>query len=468
MEAILRGIAPDGGLYVPEVIPKLDWKELRGLRYDGLAKRILGAYFTDYTADDLEEVVSAAYDTGFETEEPVVLRRIGERRALLELWHGPTLAFKDMALQVLPQLLRIARKKRGEQGEILILTATSGDTGKAAMEGFSGVEGFRVVVFYPLGGTSALQRRQMLTHREDNVRAFALRGDFDACQRGVKRLFGDEAFRDELEGKGIRLSSANSINIGRLVPQIVYYYYAYLEAVRRGMLAEGELMDVVVPTGNFGNILAARYAKEMGLPIGRLCLAANSNRVLFDFLSTGVYDRRRELVKTSSPSMDILVASNLERYLYLLFGGDAERVRELMRRLDEEGVYEVDPELLDVEAGWADETETAEAIREIYKEDGVLIDPHTAVAISADDARGAERFTVIASTASPFKFADKVLRSIGEDVPTEGALDVVAEAAGTELPLPIREMNRLKADEEIAVRAEEMEAAIRGWLGESA
>lgn len=333
-EAILRGIAKDGGLYVPESFPNLydSLKKEKGLSYEELAFKVIKEYFTDIDENDLMSAINDAYNNRFDVK---------VEKGFLELYHGPTCAFKDAALLFLPQIMKRARKKLGVTDEVVILTATSGDTGKAALEGFKDVEGFKVVVYYPKNGVSAIQERQMATQEGKNVKVFGINGNFDNAQTGVKEIFGDEEFKGELAKEGIRLSSANSINIGRLVPQIVYYFYGYFKLVQQGVIKEGEEINVVVPTGNFGNILASHYAKEMGLPIHKFICASNENKVLTDFFQTGTYDKRRELVLTESPSMDILVSSNLERLLFEACGRNGEEVKNLMESLNNGGVYKV-------------------------------------------------------------------------------------------------------------------------------
>lgn len=424
-EAIEAGLAPDGGLFVPEAVPRLELAaiaELAGLDYQERAGWILGLFLDDYSSAELAAAVSAAYnDATFDDEAVAPVRRLANGVNVLELWHGPTSAFKDMALQLLPQLLSRALAKTGGAGEVAVLVATSGDTGKAALEGFKDVDRIRVVVFFPEQGVSEIQRLQMVTQEGGNVSVVAVRGNFDDAQAGVKAIFGDKAFAAGLAGRGLKLSSANSINWGRLLPQIVYYFSAYADLLKAGGIRCGEAVNFAVPTGNFGNILAGYYAKLMGLPVGRLVCAANANNVLADFFRTGVYDRRRAFHKTLSPSMDILVSSNLERLLYHVTGGDAAVVRDWMDRLSAEGVYDIGgaPLRLIQEtfwSGWADDRDTAATISQIYNETKYLLDPHTAVAwrvyedyrrVSGDGAP-----VVIVSTASPFKFNRGVLAAI--------------------------------------------------------
>lgn len=424
-EAIQAGLAPDGGLFVPEVTPKLAGnmaEELAPLDYQGRAVRILQPFLTDYSAAEIESSVRAAYGGDkFDHAAVAPLRNIEDGLSVLELWHGPTSAFKDMALQLLPHLLSQALAKTREKREVVILVATSGDTGKAALEGFQDVKQTRIIVFFPDEGVSEVQRLQMVTQEGSNVAVVAVNGNFDDAQTGVKRIFNDPAFGAELSDRGFLLSSANSINWGRLVPQIVYYYSAYADLVKDGRIHAGQEVNFVVPTGNFGNILAGYYAKQMGLPVGRLICAANHNNVLTDFLRTGVYDRRREFYKTMSPSMDILISSNLERMLFYATGGDTAQVSNWMAELNNSGIYRVDGAPLahihnTFWSGWADEETTAGTIREVYERHRYLLDPHTAVAWSVAQEYRHETSDqaplVVVSTASPFKFNQSVLEAI--------------------------------------------------------
>ena len=417
--AVLEGIAPDGGLYVPVGFPSFDWKAAVGKDTLGIALDVLDAVLDDYGREEMKELVRRAYEGKFETPDLCPLVPVGDSY-ILELFRGPTSAFKDVALSMLPQLTAASRKKCGVTDEIVILTATSGDTGKAALEGFHDVEGTKIIVFYPEGGVSRTQRAQMVTQKGENVFVCAIRGNFDDAQTGVKKIFAEVREKDLLRGKNARLSSANSINIGRLAPQITYYFKAYGDLLRRGAIRIGEKVDFTVPTGNFGDILAGYFAKKMGLPAGRLVCASNRNSVLTDFIRTGVYDRRRPFYKTTSPSMDILVSSNLERLLFLLSDGNAEEVAGYMKDLAEKGVYTVSPELLarlqaEFSAGFATDEEAAKTIRETYTGSGYLCDPHTAVAMKvARENRGASPMVVL-STASPYKFSAAVLSALGED-----------------------------------------------------
>ena len=422
-EAILNGLAPDGGLYAMPALSGLDfdWQRCLTLSTQGMATEILCALLPDFTHAEMEQLVHAAYTGKFETEDLTPTVPVGED-TVLELFRGPTSAFKDVALSMLPHLMTAAKKKCGVDDEILILTATSGDTGKAAMEGFCDVAGTKIIVFYPDGGVSAVQKAQMVTQGGDNTCVAAVRGNFDDAQTGVKKIFSAVSKDQLLKGKGVRLSSANSINIGRLAPQVVYYYRAYADLVQAGRIQPGDKVDYVVPTGNFGDILAGYFAKEMGLPVGKLVCASNANNVLTDFLRTGRYDRRRPFYKTVSPSMDILVSSNLERLLYLL-SGDDKLIADLMKQLSENGEYEVPADMLEklhelFWAGFCDDEGAKTAIGKVWKDDHYLCDTHTAVAWDVaqqyKQANPEHNAVVVLSTASPYKFPAAVLEGIGE------------------------------------------------------
>ena len=427
-EAIIAGLAPDGGLYLPVSLPEFSVTDIRSMlsmTYPQRAAMVLSRFLTDYTAAELEDYTQRAYSAEkFAAASPAPVRPLTEYVSILELFHGPTCAFKDFALQMLPLLLTGALKKTGEKRTIVILTATSGDTGKAALEGFADVEGTKIAVFYPDGGTSPIQRLQMTTQKGENVHVFAVNGNFDDAQNGVKRIFNDTDFQKELAEQGYLLSSANSINWGRLAPQIAYYFSAYCDLVLQEKVELGMPFNVVVPTGNFGNILACYIAKCCGLPVGRLICASNSNNVLTDFLETGTYDRNRPFYTTNSPSMDILISSNLERLLYLMCDGDCEKVAGYMKELQETGTYTVDEEMKkriqsDFAAGYADDEQTADMIDQIYADYGYLVDTHTAVAIDVyrqySRTSGDTTPTLIASTASPFKFPASVLKALGQN-----------------------------------------------------
>lgn len=424
-KAILKGLSDDGGLFVPSYIPKLDrsLEEMSKMSYKELAYEIMKLYLSDFTEDELKGCIERAYDEKFDTD--VIAPLVSADGAYyLELFHGPTIAFKDMALSILPHLLTTSAKKNDIKNEIVILTATSGDTGKAALAGFADVPGTRIIVFYPKNGVSPIQERQMITQKGSNVSVVGIRGNFDDAQTGVKQMFNDKELAAELSQKGFQFSSANSINIGRLVPQIVYYVYSYVSLLREEKIQKDELINVIVPTGNFGNILAAFYAKNMGLPIDRLICASNENKVLFDFFMTGEYDRNREFKLTSSPSMDILISSNLERLIYFTAGNDPVKNASLMKDLSETGKYIIDEDMKKILAsfvgGFATEQETANEIHELYDRTGYVIDTHTAVASYVyrryKKESGDNKVAVIASTASPYKFTGSVIKAIDPSI----------------------------------------------------
>ena len=420
-EAILRGLAPDGGLFVPTAFPKAELEDWKSLSYPELAQKVLAGFLTDYDPAFLGEAAAATYGDAFAGKAGYV-QKVHDGLYSLELWHGPTCAFKDYALQLMPKLLVEAKKNLGRTEKTLILVATSGDTGKAALDGYHDIPGVEIAVFYPTGGTSEIQRLQMATQEGANVAVYAVRGNFDDAQTGVKKVFGDTAIAAELAKRNIRLSSANSINWGRLVPQIVYYFAAYAQLLKAGRITFGDEVDFCVPTGNFGDILAGYYAKRMGLPVGKLVCASNENNVLTDFLTTGTYTAKREFFKTTSPSMDILVSSNLERLLYHVTGSDAE-VASLMKSLAETGSYTVRPETLaaiqeNFSCGWSSEEEVAGEIRVRYEKDNYLCDTHTAVAFHVAAQKKREGVPmVVLSTASPFKFPRSVLEALGRTAP---------------------------------------------------
>lgn len=425
-QAIAQGISVDGGLFVPEEIPSIDKAfidSLVGLDYISRAEKVLSLYLTDYTQEEIHMCVSGAYAKGkFSSDKVSPIKTIAQGENILELWRGPTCAFKDMALQLLPYLLTTAAKKTAPDKTIVILVATSGDTGKAALEGFKDVPGTKIMVFYPNDGVSPMQKLQMTTQAGENVAVCAINGNFDDAQNGVKRIFTDKAVAERLGEKGMMFSSANSINWGRLVPQIVYYISAYCDLIENGTIKNGDEVNVVVPTGNFGNILAAYYAKKMGVPFSKLICASNANNVLTDFLKTGTYDRNRKFFTTTSPSMDILISSNLERLLYHLSGENDETIRQWMSLLSVEGKYTVNDQVKALieelfDAGCCDDTKTADTIAETYKK-GYLLDTHTAVAVKVYEdyvkATNDNKETVIASTANPYKFSAAVLGAIAE------------------------------------------------------
>lgn len=476
LEAIVKGIAEDGGLFVPNKIEKLDKniEDLSKMSYQELAYYIINKFFPDFTQAELLNCVNSAYDSKFETPEiaPLV-EELGVH--FLELFHGPTLAFKDMALSILPHLLKTSAEKIGIEDEIVILTATSGDTGKAALEGFKDIDGIKIIVYYPQDGVSDVQKYQMITQEGKNTSVIGIRGNFDDAQNGVKEAFNDISFNEDLKRDGFVLSSANSINIGRLVPQVVYYVHSYIELVKNNKIEDGEEINVVVPTGNFGNILAAYYAKEMGLPISKFICASNENNVLTDFFETGVYDRRRELKLTDSPSMDILISSNLERLLHILSDGDSDLISSLMTELSEKGIYEI-PEkvkskLGDFYGGFASQAETKDVIAKVYKDSEYVMDTHTAVAYSVyekyKEETGDNTVTVIASTASPFKFTRSVSESLGIDMKDKSDFELVeelSEKTGLEIPKSIKDLDRRKILHNTICEKDEMKETIKNIL----
>lgn len=474
-QAILQGLSEDGGLFVPDHIPalSLSMRELADRNYQETAYEVMKLYLTDFTEEELKTCIARAYDEKFDTAAVAPLKE-AKGAYYLELFHGATIAFKDMALSILPHLMTTAARKNHVKDEIVILTATSGDTGKAALAGFAGVEGTRIIVFYPKNGVSPIQEKQMVTQKGDNTYVVGITGNFDDAQTGVKKLFGDKELEKELAEAGFRFSSANSINIGRLVPQIVYYVYAYARLLAKGELSEGEKINVVVPTGNFGNILAAFYAKNMGLPIHKLICASNDNKVLYDFFATGTYDKNREFVLTSSPSMDILISSNLERLIYRIAGNDAEKTASLMAALGSGGKYEITPgmqeALSDFYGNYATEKETAAAIKALYENCGYVIDTHTAVASAVYDKYRADTQdmtkTVIVSTASPYKFTRSVMEAMGED----GTMDDFALADALSLlskvpvPAAVEEIRTAPVLHTKVCDKEEMKAVVKQFL----
>ena len=450
-EAIVRGLAPGGGLYIPENFPKVDLEGWKNLSYPELTEKVLAGFLTDYSPEFLKSAAQAAYGPAF-GENAGKTVKVQDGLYALELWHGPTCAFKDYALQLMPRLLVEGKRSLQRTETTRILVATSGDTGKAALAGYAGLDGIEIQVFYPNAGTSEIQRLQMATQEGDNVAVYAVHGNFDDAQTGVKRVFGDTAIAAELAKRNIRLSSANSINWGRLVPQIVYYFAAYAQLLKAGQIALGDAVDFCVPTGNFGDILAGYYAKQMGLPVGKLVCASNENNVLTDFLTTGTYTARRTFYKTTSPSMDILVSSNLERLLYHVTGSDTE-VASLMKQLNETGSYTVRPETLaaiqeSFACGWSSEAQVAEEIRARYEQDHYLCDTHTAVAfhVAAQHKRDGVPMVVL-STASPFKFPRSVLEALGHAAPANDfeAMQRLEEATGCTAPASLSAL-RQKAE----------------------
>lgn len=477
-QAILQGLAADGGLFVPTKIPSLDisLETLSGMSYQETAYEVMKLFLTDFTEEELKSCINCAYDEKFDTEVIVPMARV-EDAYYLELFHGSTIAFKDMALSILPYLMTTAAKKNQIKNEIVILTATSGDTGKAALAGFADVPGTKIIVFYPKDGVSPVQEKQMVTQKGDNTHVIGIRGNFDDAQNGVKAIFGDEEMKKELLEAGFQFSSANSINIGRLVPQIVYYVYACAKLLESNELQKGDKINVVVPTGNFGNILAAYYAKQMGLPIGKLICASNDNKVLYDFFRTGEYDRNRSFILTTSPSMDILISSNLERLLYRIAGEDAQKDLELMELLKTEGRYEITSEmkkhLADFCGYYASEEEAAAKIAGTYENTGYVMDTHTAVAACAyekyvKDTQDHTR-TVIASTASPYKFTRSVMEAIDKKqyggMTDFELIDKLAAISGTEVPGAIEEIRTALVRHKKVCEVNGMKQAVREFLG---
>ena len=475
-QAILKGLADDGGLFVPVSIPKLPVSlgELKEMTYQEIAYTVMKEFLTDFTEEELKSCIAKAYDSKFDTEEIAPLAKV-EDAYYLELFHGATIAFKDMALSILPHLLTTSAKKNQVKNEIVILTATSGDTGKAALAGFADVEGTKIIVFYPKNGVSRVQELQMVTQKGDNTSVVAIHGNFDNAQSGVKAMFENKELEKELNEAGYQFSSANSINIGRLVPQVVYYVYAYAKLLQNEEIAEDEEINVVVPTGNFGNILAAYYAKNMGIPIAKLICASNENKVLYDFFQTGTYDRNREFVLTTSPSMDILISSNLERLIYKISGEDSRKDTDLMNELKTKGSYAITGEmkanLADFAAGYATEEQVAKTIHDIYEDTGYVMDTHTAVAATVykayrEDSKD-DRKTVIASTASPYKFAGSVMSAIDSKYKGQDDFKLIEElqkVSGTELPNAIKEIMNAEIRHNTECDVDQMEQTVKNIL----
>ena len=483
--AIAQGISKDGGLFVPQELPHYDietLKELLPLGYKGIAKKVFTDYLSDFTAEEIEECVEKAYTAskfGSDNPAPVSYKKFnGNDVSILELWHGPTCAFKDMALQILPHLLTKSLKKTADGKDAVILVATSGDTGKAALEGFKDVDHTKIIVFYPVDGVSPMQKHQMNTQEGSNVKVCAIEGNFDDAQTGVKKIFTTSEIVEKLGQNNMMFSSANSINWGRLLPQIVYYIAAYCELVNDGKIELGDKINVVVPTGNFGNILASYYAFCMGLPINRFICASNSNNVLTDFIRTGVYDKNREFYTTISPSMDILVSSNLERLLYKLSGDSDTMVRAWMNALKTDGRYEVTPEVKQAVSsafygGYCNEDLTKATISKMYREENYLCDTHTAVAIAVYDnyvsETGDKTPALIASTASPYKFSKAVLSSVeSSDKLPENEFDMVDmlnDITKVEIPAPLASLKDKKTRFSDTVKVEEMPDYVLKALG---
>ncbi len=474
--AILKGLSEEGGLFLPTEIPTLDksFKELKDMDYREVAYEVMKLFFTDFTKEELTHCINSAYDGKFDTEEIVPLA-FAEDAYYMELFHGATIAFKDMALSILPHLMTTAAKKNNIENDIVILTATSGDTGKAALAGFDSVPGTKIIVFYPKGGVSFIQEMQMVTQAGENTKVIGIKGNFDDAQTGVKKMFADEELKNTLLAKGYQFSSANSINIGRLVPQICYYVFSYVKLLKEGRIAEGEKVNIAVPTGNFGNILAAYIGKQMGLPVNKFICASNENKVLFDFFETGIYDKNRDFTLTNSPSMDILISSNLERLIYLIAGEDAEKNKAFMDSLNSQGKYEITSDmkerLADFYGGFATEEETLGQIRKLYKDTGYVIDTHTAVAsfvyeqyrnASNDDTK-----TIIASTASPFKFARNVMAAIEDGKLSDNDFelcDTLSKLSNVAVPKAVEELKTADIKHKDVIEIDEMKASILEFL----
>ena len=481
-EAIKTGLSAEGGLFVPESFPSVSLGDIESLAQKSYGERayfILSKFLTDFTDEELWQCINGAYTKEkFETDSIAPVYKLNSSTYFLELWHGPTCAFKDMALQILPHFLIVSMKKTNEDKEIVILVATSGDTGKAALEGFKDVAGTRIIVFYPDNGVSEIQKLQMVTQEGDNVSVAAVKGNFDDAQNGVKRIFTDDAYKELLARNKVKLSSANSINWGRLVPQIVYYFSAYADLVKNGEITVGDTINVVVPTGNFGNILASYYAKKMGLPIAKFICASDENNVLTDFIKTGIYDKNREFHTTISPSMDILISSNLERFLFDLTGGNDNIVSEWMAALASEGKYAVSDEVKEklqsmFWGGCSDDAETMAAIKKCAEEYDYVIDTHTAVAKSVYDKYAAETGdttkTVIASTASPFKFNQSVLIALGDHSAVIGRnefelLDELSKKSGMDVPRSLGELKNKQKIFNLVCDKDEMQNIVSDFL----
>lgn len=477
-EAILKGLTSDGGLFVPDSIPKLNvsLEDLTKMSYQEIAYAVMKEFLTDFTEEELKTCINNAYDSKFDTEEIAVTKKV-DGAYYLELFHGATIAFKDMALSILPHLLVTSARKNNVKNEIVILTATSGDTGKAALAGFADVPGTKIIVFYPKSGVSPIQEKQMVTQKGDNTYVIGIKGNFDDAQTGVKKMFSNKELAKVMNDNGFQFSSANSINIGRLVPQVVYYVKAYADLLKQGALKAGEPMNVVVPTGNFGNILASYYAKQMGIPIGKFVCASNKNKVLFDFFETGKYDRNREFYVTTSPSMDILISSNLERMIYRIAGNDAKQCAKFMAALTKNGEYVITDamkaELSEFFGAFGSEEETAVKIKEVYDKEGYVMDTHTAVAAVAYDkykaATGDDKTpTVIASTASPYKFTRSVMDAIDPAYDAEDDFELVDElnkVSKTAIPKAIEEIRTAPVLHDTVCETAGMEDEVKKILG---
>lgn len=476
-QAILKGLALDGGLFMPTAIPELDipMEKLAGKTYQETAYEVMKLFLTDFTGEELKYCINQAYDSKFDIEEIAPLVK-ADGAYYLELFHGSTIAFKDMALSILPYLMTTSAKKNQVKNEIVILTATSGDTGKAAMAGFADVAGTRIIVFYPKGGVSKVQELQMVTQKGDNTSVVAIHGNFDDAQTGVKNIFSNRDFEAQLAAKGFQLSSANSINIGRLVPQVVYYVYAYAQLVQNEEIKNGDLINITVPTGNFGNIMAAYFAKQMGVPIQKLICASNDNKVLFDFFQTGTYDKKREFILTNSPSMDILISSNLERLIYLSAGCDAAANARMMSDLGSAGAYTVTDlmreYMTDFRGGYATQEECAEVIKKVFDDTGYMMDTHTGVAAAVYNKYMAETGdttpTVIASTASPYKFSHSVMDAVAGDQGDKDEFTIIDElykVSGVAIPNAVEEIRSAEIRHNRECDVVDMEKTVAEILG---
>ena len=475
--AVIQGLANDGGLFVPTSIPKLSCslEDLAGKNYREIAYIVLKEFFTDYTEEELKYCIDNAYDSKFDTDlcAPLVKKN---NQYFLELFHGPTIAFKDMALSILPHLLTTALKKNNINEKVVIMTATSGDTGKAALAAFADVDNTSIIVFYPHGGVSKIQELQMVTQKGSNTKVVAVEGNFDDCQSAVKNMFNDDKLKKELSENGYRFSSANSINIGRLFPQVAYYVYSYAKLIEDGAVKAGEAVNFVVPTGNFGNILAAYYAKLMGIPVGKLICASNENKVLFDFFKTGTYDRNREFILTSSPSMDILISSNLERLIYHICGNDAQVNKGLMADLSSKGIYSITDdmkkEITVFDGEYSPEEDVFAVIKKYYEEAGYVIDTHTAVAACANlsykEKTKDETVSVVVSTASPYKFTRSVMAAIAPLVDLDDDFEMIkklSEMSKVDIPDAIKQIMDAKILHDTVCKVEEMEDSVKSFLG---
>ncbi|MEJ6951092.1 threonine synthase [Natronospora cellulosivora (SeqCode)] len=478
-EAIRTGMVPKGGLFVPEEIPEFsqeDIEKMQRMNYQGIALKVLDAFLSDYTEEELKDCVSSAYNSSnFSAEDMVINKKLKDDLYVLELWHGPTAAFKDMALQLMPHLLVKAIEKVENDKEIIILVATSGDTGKAALEGFKDLEGIRIIVFYPDEGVSEIQKAQMITTEGENTEVVAVEGNFDDCQTAVKNIFADQSFNELIKEKGYQFSSANSINWGRLVPQIVYYFSSYATLLKEGAIKSGEKINITVPTGNFGNIFAAYYAYKMGLPVNKFLCASNDNKVLTDFLRTGAYDIDREFMKTTSPSMDILISSNLERFLFEITGQDAAKINQWYQDLKDKGRFEIDKETLEkinsiFIADYSSEKETKETIKEVFKEFDYTIDPHTAVGIKVykkqKDNLG-DHITIVDSTANPYKFAISVLEALSANLKDNEYenLKVLKEISGMSIHRGLQDLDKKEIRHDRKCHSNSIKEEIEDILG---